>query len=240
MSPVLVNGDGVAAFYFCRETDDIPISEANAAMTRGVANRIGILGAVDANSFFIECDPHYADRIVRTGREKMEIAAALAVFEHFFVIPKSWHLGDTAHLPLANRRRGLRGTDGDWICSNELISFKNAQHAGLGIDLHGDSHRGGLADVGFLIRVCISTLLRIGLLFDVICSLWHGFASRFDIFHRTEFKRFDVRDDELIAHLDRLCLAGIELLKEMNVAMKLLCDGFGGIAIRKKCYLGFC
>lgn len=45
MSPVLVNGDGLAPLYFCRETDDIPISEANAAMARGVANRIGIVGA---------------------------------------------------------------------------------------------------------------------------------------------------------------------------------------------------
>jgi len=97
-----MNRDVIAWFYFCRETDDVPIGQTNAAVACSAADRTGLVGAVDADAFFVERDPHHAHRITRTWWEQVKIAAALAVLEHLLVVTKSGHLGDPAHLPLTD------------------------------------------------------------------------------------------------------------------------------------------
>src|SRR6266571_3211934 len=97
-----MNRDVVAWFYFCRETDDVPIGQTNAAMTCSAANRTGVVGAMDADAFFVERDPHHADRITRPRRKQMKIAAPPPVLEHFLVVTERGHLGDPAHLPLTD------------------------------------------------------------------------------------------------------------------------------------------
>src|SRR5439155_21437724 len=82
----LMNRDVVAWFYFCRETDDVPIGQTNAAVARRAANRTGLVGAVDADAFFVERDPHHAHRITRSRRKQMKIAAPLSMLEHFLVV----------------------------------------------------------------------------------------------------------------------------------------------------------
>ena len=52
-------------------------------MAGGVANRRGIVGAVNTDALFVERDPHHADRISRARSEEVKIAAALSVLEHF-------------------------------------------------------------------------------------------------------------------------------------------------------------
>src|SRR5262249_27109315 len=99
----LMDGNAVAVFYFRGKSHHIPIRKADAAVADSVANRIGLVGAVNANAFLVERDPHYTHRIPGTGREQIKTAAALAVLKHFFVVTKSRQLGDTAHLPLADR-----------------------------------------------------------------------------------------------------------------------------------------
>src|ERR1051325_3460945 len=97
-----MNRDAVAWFYFCRETDDIPVGQTNAAVACSAPDRIRLVGAVDANAFFVERDPHHAYRIARPRREQMKIAAALAVLEHFFIVTESRHLRDAPYFPFAN------------------------------------------------------------------------------------------------------------------------------------------
>src|SRR2546430_17275971 len=97
-----MNRAAVAWFYFCRETDDIPIGQTNAAVARRAADRTRVVGAVDADAFLIERDPHHANRITRSRRKQMKIAAPLPVLEHFLVVTERGHLGDAAHLPLTD------------------------------------------------------------------------------------------------------------------------------------------
>src|SRR3989442_15629432 len=97
-----MNRDVVAWFYFCRETNDVPIGQTNAAVARSAANRTRVVGAVDTDAFFVERDPHHAHRITRSRRKQMKIAAPPPVLEHFLVVTKSGHLSDPAHLPLAD------------------------------------------------------------------------------------------------------------------------------------------
>src|SRR5258707_24107 len=111
-----MNRDRVATFYFCRETDNVPVGKANTAMARSPANRVRIVSAVDADSFFIKRDPHYTDRIVGSRREQVEISAPLAVLKHLLVPTERRHLRDPPHFPFTNRRRVLGRTDRDWIC----------------------------------------------------------------------------------------------------------------------------
>ena len=79
----LADGDSFAGLYFCREPDDVPVCKTNAAMARGTTDRFGTVGTVNADSFFVECDPHHPNWIARTWRKQIEIAATLAVLEHF-------------------------------------------------------------------------------------------------------------------------------------------------------------
>src|SRR5438094_10535910 len=97
-----MNGDLVAWFYFCCETDDVPIGETNAAVACSVTNRIWTVGAVDADAFFVERDPHHAHRITRSWRKQMKIAAPLSMLEHFLVVTERGHLRDASHFPFAN------------------------------------------------------------------------------------------------------------------------------------------
>ena len=98
-----MNRDVVAWLYFCREPDDVPVGKTNTAMAGGVANRIGTVGAMNPDSFSVECDPHHPNWIARTGWKQMKIAAALAVLKHFLVVTKGRHLRDASYFPFADR-----------------------------------------------------------------------------------------------------------------------------------------
>ena len=94
-----MNRDGDAGFYFLREPDDVPVCQPNTAMTGGATDRLRGVGTVEANAFLIERDPDHADGTVRTGRQHVEVTAALTVFEHLFVVAESWQLRYALHFP---------------------------------------------------------------------------------------------------------------------------------------------
>src|SRR5438874_7892165 len=134
----LMNRDVIAWFYFCRETDDVPIGQTNAAVARRAANRTGLVGAVDADAFFVERDPHHAHRITRSRRKQMKIAAPLSMLEHFLVVTERGHLRDASHFPFANGRSRMCGADRDWVSSDQLIALKYPEHVDFGVDLNDD------------------------------------------------------------------------------------------------------
>src|SRR5438067_1227488 len=133
-----MNRDVVAWFYFCRETDDVPVGKTNAPVACGAANRTRVVGAVDTDAFLVERDPHYANRITRSRRKQMEITAPFPMLEHFLVVTESGHLGDAAYFPLANGRSRLRRANRHRISSDELLSLKYSEHVGFGVDLDAD------------------------------------------------------------------------------------------------------
>ena len=98
-----MNRDVIALFYFCGKPDHVPIRQANAAVAHSVSDRTRIVGAVNADAFFVKRDPHHAYRISRPGWEHVEIAAAFAVLEHFLVVTKPGQFGDASHLPVTDR-----------------------------------------------------------------------------------------------------------------------------------------
>src|SRR5437667_9807672 len=98
-----MNRDVVAWLYFCREPDDVPVGKTNAAMAGGTTDRIGTVRAVNADSFFVECDPYHPNWVARTWRKQIEIAATLAVMEHLLVVTESRHVRDPAHFAFADR-----------------------------------------------------------------------------------------------------------------------------------------
>ena len=56
-------------------------------------------------------------------------------------------------------------------------------------------------------------------------------ASWLEIFYRRELEWLHTRNIDLIASLDGVRFSGIQLIKEMNVAVKFFCDRFGSVAI---------
>src|SRR5438552_1139193 len=133
-----MNRDVVAWFYFCRQTDDVPVGQTNATVTCSATDRIRLVGAVDANAFFVERDPHHAHRIARSRRKQMKIAAPLSMLKHFLVVPESGHLRYAAHFPFTDGRSQMRGSDRDWVSSHQLLALKYPEHVGLDVDLNYD------------------------------------------------------------------------------------------------------
>src|SRR6266542_3390400 len=119
-----MNRDVVAWFYFRRETDDVPIGQANAA--------------VDTDTLFVERDPHNTHRITRSRWKQMKIAAPPSMLEHLLIVTESGHLRDAGHFPFANGRSRMRGADRDWIGSDELFALKYSKHVDFGVDLNDD------------------------------------------------------------------------------------------------------
>src|SRR6266853_6549356 len=136
-----MNRDVVAFFYFCRETDDVPISQANAAVACSTANRTRVVGAVDADAFFVERDPYHTHRITRSRRKQMKIAAPPSMLEHLLIVTENGHLRDASHFPFANGRSRMRGADRDRISSDELFALKYSKHVDFGVDLNDDQRR---------------------------------------------------------------------------------------------------
>src|SRR5438309_3822439 len=76
------------------------------------------------DAFFVERNPDHTDRAVWTRWKHVEIAAALAVFEHPFVVAKRRQLCDPAHFPFTNRRSRLRGTNCNRISSDQFYRLR--------------------------------------------------------------------------------------------------------------------
>src|SRR3954454_6366302 len=94
----LVNRDGRAKFYPLREANDVPIRQADAAMTGRSPNSLRLVCSMQTDALFIDRNPDHAHRTVRSRRKHVEIAASLAMFEHRFVVAKLWQFRDATDL----------------------------------------------------------------------------------------------------------------------------------------------
>src|SRR5437016_5998212 len=130
-----MNRNAVAVFYFRDDTHDVAIGKTNTTVAGRAADRIGLIGSMDTDTLFVECNPHYTNRISWAWREQMEIAAALAALKHFLVVAKNWHLGDSPDFPFANGRLSLSRTDCHRIGGDHFIAVEHAEHVGLRVDL---------------------------------------------------------------------------------------------------------
>src|SRR4029450_4317797 len=63
----LIDGDAVSGFYFCGKPYDVPIGKTNTTVAGSAADRIGVIGPVNSNTLFVECNPHYANTISPAG-----------------------------------------------------------------------------------------------------------------------------------------------------------------------------
>src|SRR5437773_944054 len=124
----LVNRNRNAGFHFLRETHDVPVGEPDTTMTDGATDRLWLASSVQANAFFVKRNPDHTHWAVRTRRQHMEITAALAVFEHLFIVTKPWQLRDPAHFPFTYRRRSLRGTVRERVSCDQLVGLENSEH----------------------------------------------------------------------------------------------------------------
>ncbi len=88
MIPILIYGNAIAAFNFCGKPHDVPIGETNTAVACSMADRTGFVCAVNADSFFVEGNPHDANRVSRTRWKHVKIPAPLTVLEHLLVVAK--------------------------------------------------------------------------------------------------------------------------------------------------------
>ena len=171
-------------------------------MAGGVANRRGIVGTVNTDAFFVKRDPHHADGISRAGSEQAKIAAARSVPEHFLVPTKRRHFGDSAYLPFADRRGGMRGADCDRIGRDELFAFAHLENVCFRVDPNGD------------ISGCACTFawiwsLRSGLIFHFVNRLRAELAAWLNSLDGSELKRFDVRHHDLITRFDSFHLVRV-------------------------------
>src|SRR5207302_3177370 len=99
------NNDGIADADEVFDPRGVPIREANAAVTRGPADRPPPLCAVNADAGFVQAHPNYTDEIVRAGREIVIIFRANSVVEHSFVVAEPWPGRRALNLPGADWRR---------------------------------------------------------------------------------------------------------------------------------------
>ncbi len=49
-----MDGNVVAAFYFCGKPHHVPVGQANATVTGRTTNRIRLVGSVNANALLVE------------------------------------------------------------------------------------------------------------------------------------------------------------------------------------------
>src|SRR5439155_16412848 len=189
-------------------------------------DRIGAVGAVNADALFVERYPHHTDWVARPRRKQMKIAASPAVLKHFLIPPESRHLRDAAYFPFTDRRGRMRGANCDGIRGDELVSFKYPKHVRFAVDLYGYRRLCGFAFLHLFVLVCTFTLC-VGLIFNVVCGLSIAVATWLDLLHRSELKWFDVGNRELIAGFDCFHFAWIKLLQQMHIAVELLGDGVG-------------
>src|SRR5437763_12787252 len=78
--------DGVAHRDQFLDPRLIPVRGANAAVARGPADRLGIVGAVNADMGLVQSHPQNADRVIRPRRQIVKDARFFAVLEHAFVV----------------------------------------------------------------------------------------------------------------------------------------------------------
>ncbi len=109
----LLNRNRNAGFHFLGETDDVPVGEPNTAMARSATNCFGFVRAMEPDPFLVKRNPDHPDWTVRTGRQDMEISAALAVFKHLFVVAKlgSFATPRTFHSPM-----------GEAVCDEPIVT----------------------------------------------------------------------------------------------------------------------
>jgi hypothetical protein len=181
-----------------------------------MADGAGIVGAVNADALFVKRNPHHAHGIPRPQREEVKISAAFAVSEHF-LIPTKGSFAPGAR-PFPNGRGGMREPTATGYAG--ISRLRTPEHVRFRVDFYGD--------IPWRSTFARSWRLGFGSIFNFIRRLRGSFAAGLNVFYRSDFERFNIRDHELIAGFDLFQFVGVEMLEQMNVALKFIGDG-GGI-----------
>jgi len=76
-------------------------------MTHVWVNGIGVIGAIDANTLFVQRDPNDTGRTILTRGHHVKVRAALSIFERILVIPEIFHFRDGRDIAFSDGRDGL-------------------------------------------------------------------------------------------------------------------------------------
>src|SRR5688500_2593918 len=91
----------------------IPVRQADAAMRLRAADRGWLRRAVQAEMRFVDVDPDYADRIIRSGRDLRFRVRRIRIPEQIRVVVERRVPRYAGHFPVADRKRIFRAANGD-------------------------------------------------------------------------------------------------------------------------------
>src|SRR5690348_11142708 len=106
---LLENNHGVPDTDKVFQSNDVPVGNAYATVTRRAANGFRIVGAVNSDSWFVEAHPNHTDQVVRARWQIIILVAANPIVEHRFVVAKPGPGRGADYLPGSDRRRQRSG-----------------------------------------------------------------------------------------------------------------------------------
>src|SRR6266478_3176789 len=95
------NKDSIPYTYEVFHARSIPVRQANATMTGGAADCLGIVGAVNADAGLVQTHPKNANEIVRTWWKVVIVFCSHAVVEYAFIVAEPRPDIRTENLPCA-------------------------------------------------------------------------------------------------------------------------------------------
>ena len=130
------NNDGVADADQVFNPNGVPVREANATVTRSAADRLRIIGAVNADAGFVQTHPKHANQIIRAGGQVVIVFRPDAIVKHALVIAKPGPRRRALNFPGSNRRRQCGRAGRDRENANKFIIVEDFKQPLFGIDIN--------------------------------------------------------------------------------------------------------
>src|SRR2546423_1345576 len=128
------NENSIPYTYEVFHARSIPVRQANATMTGGAADCLGIVGAVNADAGLVQTHPKNTNEIVWTWWKIVIVFCAHAVVEHAFIVAEPRPNIRAENLPSAHWRRQCLRSWRDRKDTDELVMIEYLQKMFEGVD----------------------------------------------------------------------------------------------------------
>src|SRR5205807_1867534 len=128
------NENSIPYTYEVFHARGVPVRQANAAVTGGAADCLGIVGAVNADAGLVQTHPKNANEIVRAWWKIVIVFRAHTVIEHAFIVTEPRPDICAENFPSAHRRRQCFRSRCNRKDTDELVLVEYLQKMFVGVD----------------------------------------------------------------------------------------------------------
>src|SRR5437899_6479334 len=128
------NENSIPYTYEVFHARSIPVRQANATMTGGAADCLGIVSAVNADAGLVQTHPKNANEIIRAWRKIVVVFRAHAVVEHAFIVAEPRPNIRAENLPSAHWRRQCLRSWCNRKDTDDLVMIEYLQKMFEGVD----------------------------------------------------------------------------------------------------------